>query len=168
MPIIDYGALAEKLEKDLFESKKISNKNKNLLQRFLTSYDVSQARKSIFLARIRFLLEASCDVERLLKDRDRINLIFREFRNKYSPATCSTYSNVAIRFGRWLNDGQLQPDFQDVVKQRKSKMKRDLDPSDMLSWKEGMKLADKSPSIQLKAIVLTQLDAGFDLPSLLI
>jgi hypothetical protein len=40
-------------------------------------------------------------------------------------------------------------------------MNRSLDPSDMLSWEEGMKLSDSSPSIQLKAIILTQLDAGF-------
>ncbi len=161
MPIIDYGAKADKLEKSLFESKKISRKNKRLLQRFLTSYNVSQARRSIFMERIRFLLEASPDVEELIKDRDEINLIFRGFRSKYSPATCNTYSNVAIRFGRWLNDGVLPTGFQDISRQRKLKEKRALNPSDMLSWEEGLALAERSPSIQIKAIVLTQLDAGF-------
>jgi len=161
MPIIDYGVKADKLEKGLFESQNISKKNKNLLQRFLMSYDVSEARKSIFLERIRFLLEASEDVKILLKDRDKINLIFREFRNRYSPSTCNTYSNVSIRFGRWINDGQLPSGFQDVVRQRRTAKRRDLDPSDMLSWDEGLTLADKSTSIQIKAIILTQLDAGF-------
>ena len=121
MPIIDYGAKAEKLEKELFESKKISKKNKQLLQRFLTSYDVSEARRSIFLERIRFLLETDSDVEQLLQDRDEINRIFREFRGKYSPSTCNTFSNVWIRFGRWLIGGELPQGLQDVVKQRKSK-----------------------------------------------
>lgn len=162
MPIIDYGALADKFEKELFDSKQISQKNKDLFQRFLTSYDVSDARRSIFLKKISFFLKSSPDVKVLFSDRDRINSIFRDFRNKYSAATCDTYSNVAIRFGRWLNDGELPSGFVDVVKQRKtSKLRRDLDASDMLTWKDGLKLADRSPSIQLKAIILTQLDAGF-------
>ena len=92
MPIIDYGAKADKLENALFESKKISKKNKDLLQRFLMSYDVSKARRSIFFERIRFLLEASEDVEQLLRDRDKINLIFRKFRNKYSYMYYRSYS----------------------------------------------------------------------------
>lgn len=161
MPIIDYGAKAKKLEKELFESKKITRKNKVLLQRFLMGYDVSDARRSIFLERIRFLLEASPDVEKLLQDRDRINQIFRTFRNQYTPSTCYTYANVAIRFGRWIFDGQLPSGFLDVVKQRRSSTKRHLNPSDMVSWKEGLALAAGTPSIQLKAILLTQLDAGF-------
>lgn len=161
MPIIDYGAKAEKLEKALFESKKISQKNKDLLQRFLTSYDVTEARRTIFLERIRFLLEADEDVEELFKDRDKINRIFRKFRTRYSVSTCSTFAAVSIRFGRWLNDGELPIGFQDVVRQRKLKKRRDLDPADMVTWEEGLQLAEKSNSIQMKAIILTQLDAGF-------
>ncbi len=161
MPIIDYGAKAKRLERGLFESGKIAKRNKNLLQRFLISYDVSAARLSIFLERIRFLLEASDDVEALLKDRDQLNIIFREFRNKYSPATCNTFANVAIRFGRWLNDGELPVGLKDISKLRAAKEKRDLDPSDMITWDEGIALSEKTTSIQVKAILLTQLDAGF-------
>jgi integrase len=161
MPIIDYGAKALKLENALFESKNISKRNKELLQRFLVSYDVSPARLSIFIERIRILLEMDDDVEAVLKDRDRINLLFRELRNKYAPATCNTFANVAIRFGRWLFEGELPVGLKDVAKLRSSKEKRDLDPSDMISWEDGLMLGGKTISVQVKAIVLTQLDAGF-------
>ena len=90
-----------------------------------------------------------------------MNAVFRGLRNKYAPATWNTYANVLIRFGRWLNGGKLPLGFQDIAKQRASKEKRSLDPSDMVSWEEGIALSERTLSIQLKAIVLTQLDAGF-------
>ena len=161
MPIIDYEAKAKRLEREIFSSKRISKKNKDLLQRFLVSYDVSPARMSIFLERIRMFLEADSDVLDLIRDRDKVNYVFRGLRNKYAPATWNTYANVLIRFGRWLNDGKLPTGFQDVSKQRASKEKRSLDPGDMVSWKEGIALSERTFSTQLKAILLTQLDAGF-------
>ena len=161
MPIEDYDRLAEKAENRIFNNPKIDEDGKRYLRRFLTAYDVSSARKSIFLTKIGLLLETFKPIESALTERDRMNDFFASLRKKYSPATYTTYIGVVQRFLTWMNDGEKPVSMKDIRKRKGRHVMRDLKPEDMLTWDEGVLLSDYFCNVQMKAAVLTQLDCGF-------
>ncbi|MDF7824387.1 tyrosine-type recombinase/integrase [Pontiellaceae bacterium B12227] len=139
----------------------IPEENIKILRRFLTAYDVSDARRTIFLQKIRPLLAEFKPIESALTERDHINEFFAGLRQRYSPATYATYINVVKRFLTWLNDGVRPASLLDIKPTKASKTKRNLKPEDMISWDEGLLLSDALCNIQLSAAVQTQLDCGF-------
>ena len=161
MPIIDYKERAFKAEKKLMNSPDIPEQTKRVLQRFLIAYDVSHARKGIFLTKIRPLLTEFNPIESAVTDRDRINELFAKLRRHYSPATYATYISVIRRFLSWLNDGEQPNSMRDIKPGKKSDRKRNLKPEDMLTWEDGILIADVLCNIQLQAAVQAQLDCGF-------
>lgn len=161
MPIIDYKHQANTSEKWFFNQNDISETNKNYVKDFLEQYDVSSARRSIFLKHIAFLLREVKDVSFLLNDRKKVNSIFNKFRQKLSSSYYSTIINVSKRFVRWLNDGDSPLGFKDIKNTSKKSQKRTLSPNDMITWEEGLNIANEFNSQQFKAIILTQLDGGF-------
>lgn len=162
MPIIDYEERARKSEVKLFANTNISEKTKRKLRQFLIAYNASAARRSIFIDKIRPIVEYFDDIEEALTDRDAINECFADLRQRYSPATYATYINVTCRFLSWMNDGERPNSVRDL-RQRGVKLRntRNLNPNDMITWKEGLRIAGVSPSIQTAAIGPTQLDCGF-------
>lgn len=100
-------------------------------------------------------------LEDALGDRDGMNAFFAGLRTKYRPASYATYLNVTRRLLTWLNDGELPKCLRDIRKQRHLSQKRQLKPEDMITWEEGLKLAQATTSSQLAALILTQLDGGF-------
>lgn len=158
---MNYEAKARRLEQRLFEREDISDINKKILRRFLLAYDVSWARRIIFIQKIRPLMIRFKDVHGALSDRDGINDLFAELRQRYRPATYSTYITVTNRFLTWLNAGKKAPATCDLKAKRGKDMKRDLRPEDMLTWKDGEQIAAATSNLQMAAIVLTQLDCGF-------
>jgi len=161
MPAFNYKQIAKKKEDNLFSNPKISEKNKKALQRFLDRYDVSDARKGIFLTYISKLLEVADDIETDMRDQDKMNKIFRKFREENKMSNYGTIVNVSNALVRWLNKGLKPEGFIDIKGINKNKQKRDLKPEDMITWDEGKKLTEFTSSIQAKAMLLTQLDAGF-------
>lgn len=161
MPILDYTKRAQKAEKRLFESSDIPEKTKLQLRRFMTAYDVSDARKTIFLNKIRPLLAEFNPIESALNDRDRINELFARLRQHYSPATYATFVGVIRRFLSWLGDGDSPASMRDVKRGKSGNIKRDLEPEDMLTWEDGLLISDVLCNIQLQAAVQSQLDCGF-------
>ena len=161
MPIVDYKRNAELSEIRFFNDNKISSKNKQLVKKFLVVYDVSPARKNIFLKHINLLLERTKDINKDMKDRDKINKIFKQLRDKLGISYYSTVVNVSSRFVRWLNDGDKPKGFKDIKNVKKSMQKRKLTPEDMVTWDECLKLTDATNNIMLKAIIATQIDGGF-------
>ncbi|WP_309399978.1 tyrosine-type recombinase/integrase [Cerasicoccus maritimus] len=161
MPIVDYAARARRYEARLFEDEEISKHNKTALRRFLVSYDVSAGRRSIFFDKIRVLLAHFPKVETALTDRDEVNLFFANLRGRYSAATYATYINVIRRFLTWLNDGEKPASLRDVKVGRNASRNKKLRAEDMMTWEEGVQLAEASGDIQMAAIILTQLDCGF-------
>lgn len=162
MPITDYEKLAQKAEQKLFDNDKIPQATKTLLRRFLTAYDVSSARRLIFLQKIVPYFEFFPEIESSLTDRDGVNEFFAGLRRKYAPATYATYINVVRCFMHWLNNGERPSSLCDL-RQRgiNHKTRRQLQPEDMLSWADGEQLASIATSLQMSAIILTQLDCGF-------
>jgi len=115
----------------------------------------------IYYERIVPLLRGIEDVAQSLDDRDLINEIFGQLRGRYAPATYATYVSVSMRFVRWLNDGERPKGFKDVKPPPSKLTRRTLEPHDMVKWDEGLMLAEQTTSLQMKAILLMQLDGGF-------
>lgn len=161
MPIANYKERARKAEQHLLNDPEIPEQTIKILRRFLTAYDVSDARRSIFLYKIRPLLSEFNPIETALTERDRINEFYAGLRDRYSPATYATFINVHKRFLTWLNDGAKPTSFLDIKPVKAVKTRRNLRPEDMLTWEDGQLLADAMCSVQLAAAVLVQLDCGF-------
>lgn len=160
MGIADYKYLAEQSEQKVYDNIKISSINKQYLKDFLLAYDVSDARKNIFLKQIVPILEQTRDLKKDYQDKNLINKIFKDLRNSKSPAYYSTIVTCSLRFVRWLNNGNKPIGFNDIKSISKSKQKRDLKPSDMLTWEDGLEMIKNTPSIQMKAIIGVQLSTG--------
>jgi integrase len=161
VPIADYKERARRAEQYILNDPEIPEQSIKILRRFLTAYDVSDARKTIFLQKIRPLLAEFRPVESALTDRDHINEFYAKLRNHYSPATYATYLNVTKRFLTWLNNGSRPDSLLDIRPSKASKEKRNLKPEDMLLWEDGLLISDALCSIQLSAAVQIQLDCGF-------
>lgn len=160
MGIVDYKHLSEVSLKKVLTNKDISDTNKEHLKDFLLAYDVSYARKNIFLKQIGKLLEAVPDIKKDMQDKKKMNAIFNQFREDLSPAYYSTVVNCAIRFVRWLNNNEKPHGFTDIKNVSKSKQKRDLKPSDMITWEDGLEMIKHATSIQMKAVIGVQLSTG--------
>jgi integrase len=160
MPVANYNHIAKRASKKIFEDPVISQKNKQALNRFMDAYEVSPAREGIFLNNITRLLRKTNDIERDMHNKDLMNKIFKELKSEMSLATFETVKNVSHRFVRWLNNGTKPTGFLDI-KRIKGNQKRSLEPSDMITWDDGLELVKHTQSIQLKAAVLAQLDCGF-------
>src|SRR3989338_598052 len=168
MPIANYEHRAELAKKRLFDNPKISQKNKEAMQRFLVAYDVSQARLTIFFDKIKILLERTDDIERDINNKDIINRIFKEIRElkttkgkQLSVSSYATVLNVSIKFCRWFNDGNRPTGFKDLNSSIASKHRRQLTAKDMITLEDLERLIRATNSIQLKAVIATQLDGGF-------
>lgn len=161
MPIRDYKADAEAIQKWLLHHPEVTPGNRAALKGFLDSYDVKPARIGIFCRQIIHLIKACPDIRRDMLDREKINALFRGFRERMAPATYATVVGVSLRFVRWLNDGEKPSGFRDIKSPPKKNQKRKLVESDMIEWDEAKAIADQAPSVQFKALVMTQLNGGF-------
>lgn len=160
MPIVNYKNVAKVAREHLFNLTTISQTNKDYLRKFFDSYDVSPARISLFCKHIRFLLEATDDIKRDMNNKDLVNKIFKDLRETVKPGYYETIKAVSLRLVKWLNDGTKPAGFKDIMNSKKGQ-KRDLKPGDMITWEEGLTLGNKLKSVQMKAIITTQLDGGF-------
>lgn len=160
MGIVDYKLKAKKSKENLMNNSSISEKNKQYVKGFLDGYDVSSARMNIFCKHIGFLLERSENIKEDMLDRSKINLIFKDIREKTRLSYYETIKAVSLVFVRWLNEGDKPLGFKDIKNSKKGQ-KRNLRPRDMVTWKDAEKMLDFVNSVQLKAILMTQLDGGF-------
>ncbi len=161
MPIIDYEQAAKTAENTFFINPQISQKNKDAVKKYLQPYNVRPATKNKFFQHIAILLKELPDITTQMHDRDLINTTFNNFKKNLSKGYISTLINVSKAFVRWTNDGDLPKGFKDIKCISKKDQMRKLSPTDMWSWEEGLTLANLSNSLQFKAIILTQIDAGF-------
>ena len=161
MTIVNYTAKAQRLTQKLLNDSKISDKNKALLTRFMKVYDVSQARRTIFMERIGDLLRHTPDIEKDIHDPEQMADLFNRLKRTYAIATYATALSVAKRFARWLCGGRLPQSIDQLRYPSRSKIRRNLEPNDMWSWEEGLEAVRTQYSVQVKAMFLTQLDAGF-------
>ena len=161
MAIVDYSARWKQKLDNILKDKSISEDNKKTLKKFWMAYNVSEARKDIFLGHIIFLLQDSKNIIKDMQNRDKVNRMFNEFRKKLGNARYITLVNISCRFVRWLNDNNKPKGFTDVKSISSSKMKRKLMPNDMITWEDNLNMSNATNSIQIKAVIPTQLDGGF-------
>ena len=157
--IISYTDKIVRLKAKIDNDDLISASNKELLNKFLVVYDVSEARKSIFLERIHIFLAQFPDITKV--KRDQINKWFAKLKKQYAPATIATYVGVICRFARWLHDGTLPTAYMDMKIKSGKKTLRNLQPEQMITWEDGINMARLAPSPQIQAILTMQLDGGF-------
>lgn len=161
MGIVDYEKRAQREEESVFNDPKISEANKEALRAFLMVYEVGAARRSIFLRHIRHILILLNDIRSQLDARKEVNQLFYDMRKRYRPSSYATLVAVTLSFVRWLNDGERPIGFRDIKAVPNRKTKRELKPEDMITWEDGLSLAQSSANIQTRAVLLTQLDGGF-------
>ncbi|KKL17097.1 hypothetical protein LCGC14_2488980 [marine sediment metagenome] len=161
MPIINYELKAKQSEENFFKNKDISEENIKEIKKFLIQYNVKAATKNIFFKHIVFLLKKTDNIKKDMQDRELINKIFQQIRGSVGKGYLFTIIKVSKMFCRWLNDGELPKGFKDIKSISKKEQKRDLKPEDMVTWKDGLNLSKATTSIQIKAVILSQLDGGF-------
>lgn len=161
MAIVDYERIAQTARNWFYGQTGVSEKNKALVRRYELGYHVKPARKALFYKHIAKLLERTDDLERDMHDRDTINRIYADLEASLGANYYATVLNTGKALARWLNEGETPKGFLDLKSVKKKRLQRGLRREDMLSWEDGLTVAAQSPSLQLKAIILTQLDGGF-------
>lgn len=161
MAIVDYERVAKRAREKLFDNAKISAQNKAYVERYEKRYDVSPARKGLFYKHIEKVLERTPDIVKTMNNRDEVNTLFAELRKELGSNYYATVVSVTKTFVKWLNDGDAPKGFKDLKSVRKKSLLRGLRRDDMITWEDGLLLADNTTSMQLKAIILMQLDGGF-------
>ncbi len=73
VPIANYKKRAQRAEEYILNDDRIPEENIKIPSRFLTAYDVSDARRTIFLQKIRPLLAEFKPIESALTERDHIS-----------------------------------------------------------------------------------------------
>lgn len=156
----DYNKICEKERNYLMNDPNISDINKQYVQEYEEVHKVKPSTWGIFYRHIRYFFAHTDDCKDLLEDKKRINKIFKALGEAHGAATWNKILQVTIDLMKYLNNGVRPISFADQKPISNKKIKRDLNADDMISWEEGVKMAEGTTSVQLKAIILTQLDAG--------
>lgn len=162
MPIIDYEKSAEASFKAILEDPKISDVNKAHAERFDKVYkrNVRPATRNKFWRHMPFFLRETNDCTELFEDRDAVNDLFERLHRELSSGYYITIINCTNRFVRWLNDDMKPKAFKDIKSPKKSLQRRKLSKNDMWEWEEALKVIGETNSVQVKAMVMTQLNLG--------
>ena len=160
---MNYDKIAETSKKTLLNRSDISDVNKGLLKGFLESYEtqVTSARQNIFHTHIWQFLRQTNDLTKDMHHQEIINKIFNNLNKTLSNSHYATIYSVSKMFSRYYNKGVTPEGFLNLKSPKKKTLKRELKKEDMLEWEDGLKMASSTPSIQLKAIIMTMLDGGF-------
>lgn len=176
MPIVDYERRAKTTLIALDNNTEINSTNKKHLKDYLKAKDVKAGRVEPFIRFASYFLKGKPDIKTFMEDREKVNNYFAElkdwmanhkFKRKgkiQKGMSLSCYGgakNAVIALATWLNDGDKPKGFKDQKNDKKSRQRRDLSPEDMISWEDGLKMINKTQSVQFKAIITTLLDGGF-------
>ena len=160
MPIKDYKHIAEISKKTLFDNPNISESNKECIKRYLQSWNVEPATEDIFFRHIPRSLELIKDLKKDMHDPDIIEPVFDKLKEKLGKSEWDKSFALTKQVAVKLNDGEVPKGFKNIKRIPRKKLKRDLKPADMVTWEDGLKLAKATTSVQMKAIILTELDGG--------
>lgn len=161
MPIRDYEKEAKINLENFYNNEEISETNKGYIKKFMVAYDVKPATQSIFLNYVRVFLAKSKDLKQDMQNREKINLIFKNIRDKQGVVYYSFVVKESLKLVRWLNDNELPKGFKDIKRPKQKEIRRKLNPSDMITWEDGLNLIKATNSQQWKALIMTELDGGF-------
>lgn len=160
MAIINYERVAQTSVKTLMADPKISKKNKKDFEVYLDGIEVSPSRIGIITNHIKKLFYEMPDVVGSMRDRMAVNRAFKNLKMKSGPGYHETMKKVGKAFVRWHNKGNTPEGWIDIKGNGKGQ-KRNLRRDDMVTWDDGLALANATNSVQIKAAIMTQLDGGF-------
>ncbi len=147
-----------------FNNKEISEVNKAHVKKFLKSYNVADSTLAKFYDFITYFLERTPNAEKTIQSREEMAEIFEELHEKLGPSGYETVRIVTRRFARWLNEDEVPKSFKAIkqlTKAEKKKLKRvNNSKYETLTWNDGLDMAKQTNSIQLKAMILSELDGG--------
>mgnify|MGYP001301379254 CR=1 FL=1 len=164
--ISDYEGVGDRYEKILFSDKLISDANKACVKEFLVQYRnrVRDPTRANFLRTIRQVLLLTENIRDDIRNKKKINEMYSILRGKmrmfdYTVA-CSSGRTLATWINSTYNDvDELPCGFKDISR-KGINTSRNLSPNDMIVWEDILELCKATPSIQLKALLQVQLDAG--------
>jgi len=158
MPIIDFEKQFEQAKIRFFANSKISNANKNAMKEVLKVYTKRPATKGILVARMSEFLEHFKDIKKDMHDYDKIISVLAKLSNS---GTFETYRNKSNIFVKILNKNIAPEPFIRAWKSYKRKKGGRVIRADKhLTWDDALDLISHTNSTQLKAVLMTQLDAG--------
>jgi integrase len=160
MPIENYKQKAQTRIKHLLEDQKISAKNKTDFKKYIQLIEVSDARIGIICTHLARLFIEIADVIGSMDDKDQVIKGFAKLRKNNSEGVLESIKNCGKAYVRWYNDGETPKGWK-AIKSNSKAQKRKLKPEDMLTWEDGLKIISGTASLQMKAIIMTELDAGF-------
>lgn len=158
--IVNYEQLAAQAEKAFYDNQDITKANKDIVRKYSLQHNVKPATLNKFFRNIIILLKEFKDFKKQMHDRDFVNNTFAILRKKTTSSYIATLINISKAMARWINDGELPKGFKDIKSVPKSEQRRSLKPEDMWTWTDAEHFAQFTNSIQLKAIIFAQLDAG--------
>lgn len=161
---VDYEQRVRRYENHIFSNEKISPKNKELFSKYLKQYKLNNKMSSVskMIEIMALLLRYSKDFQKEMHKMDDMIALYENIKSKHTPGYYPTSVTVGQAFGTWLNEGVKPAGFRTIkAPSGKDIMRKNFDAKDMISWEEGLNFKNFSPSIQLTAVFLTQLDAGF-------
>lgn len=146
------------------EDDKVSKINRKYVKDFLKSYNVENTTLAKFYDFIRYFLHETKDAKKSLASRDETVQIFNRLHERLGVNGYATTVSVTKRFARWLFDDEM-PKTLNSIKQLTDKEKRKLRRVNngnyqTITWEEGLKISEATNSIQLKAMLMTELDGG--------
>lgn len=161
MGVVDYEHIARQSVELVNRDTGISDKNKKDFGRYLQALDVSAARVGIIANHIKLLFHELPDVVGSMQERDLVNRTFKRLSRNLKPGYYETVKSVSKAYVRWHNDSETPAGWKDIKGNNKKAQRRNLRPEDMVTWEDGLNLANATNSVQIKAALLVQLDGGF-------
>lgn len=156
----NYKHLAEKAKNYLFNDPKITQRNKDIVEDFLLDYHQSDGRKQIVMTNLRIILQKSKDISKDMHDQKTMDAIYRAIYQE-KQGYFETIRNVSKMFCRRINDDELPKAVKKALRKfKKEDNQRELIAKDLILWEDGLKMIAATNSIQFKAIIALQIDAG--------
>src|SRR3989338_9965721 len=147
-----------------FERTDINQTNKQHVKEFFRGYNCAKTSEAKFYKWLPYVLTQTKDMKKAMNNEKKLKDIFNNLHSKLRPSGYKTVLTTAKTFCRELNKG-IAPDtfsrVKQLTKQEKKQLLRAENPDyKTFSWEDGQKIAEQTNSIQLKALVLTELDGG--------
>ncbi|MDP3765303.1 MAG: site-specific integrase [Nanoarchaeota archaeon] len=147
-----------------FERADISKTNKEYVKDFFKGYNCAKTSEAKFYKWLPYVLTQCKDIKATMHNEAELKEIFNKIHSKLKPSGYKTTLTTTKTFCRELNKGIAPETFSRVkqlTKQEKKLLLRAENPNyKTLSWEDGLKICEQTNSLQLKTLVLTELDGG--------
>jgi len=161
MPAVNYEKRAETNFNRLLNDPHITSINKEHVKQFADEYFVRPARKALVFDKLRVFLLQSKDFKKEMWDQVMMKSVLKVLY-KERRGTFETFRNIVRMFARRLNDDEpVKPLHKAFKIFPKEENERNVTPEERTSLEERDLFIGATNSLQLKAMIATEIDAGF-------